>query len=44
MRITDGTRPAGGLNTDVVGTFEWQAYMNPTEEISIRITRFPVIA
>lgn len=43
MRITDGTRPAGGLNTDVVGTFEWQAYMNPTEEISIRITRFPVI-
>jgi len=44
MRITDGTRPAGGLNTDVVGTFEWQAYMNPIEEISIRITRFPVIA
>jgi len=44
MRITDGTRPAGGLNTDVVGTFEWQAYMNPTEEISIRVTRFPVIA
>lgn len=44
MRITDGTRPAGGLNTDVVGTFEWQAYMNPDEQISIRITRFPVIA
>jgi len=44
MRITDGSRPAGGLNTDVVGTFEWQAYMSPTEEISIRIARFRVIA
>jgi len=43
MRITNGSRPAGGLNTDVVGTFEWQAYMDPTEEISVRITRFPVL-
>lgn len=43
MRITDGSRPAGGLNTDVVGTFEWQAYMDPTEGISVRITRFPVL-
>lgn len=43
MRITDGSRPAGGLNTDVVGSFEWQAYMDPTESISIRVTRFPVL-
>ncbi|GAI86255.1 unnamed protein product, partial [marine sediment metagenome] len=43
LRITDGSRPAGGLNTDVVGTFSWQAYMDPSETISIRITRFPVL-
>jgi len=40
VKIVDGTRAAGGLNTDVIGEFEFRAYMDATERISIRIARF----
>jgi hypothetical protein len=42
MKIVNGSRPAGGLNTDVVGEFEWRAFRNEDEGVSIRIARFPV--
>jgi len=41
IKITGGQRVAGGLNTDVIGDFEWKAFMNPDEEITIKIVRFP---
>lgn len=40
VKIIDGTRSAGGLNTDVIGDFEFRAYMDPDELVSIRIARF----
>ena len=40
VKIIDGTRSAGGLNTDIIGTFEFRAYMDSSEEKSIRIARF----
>jgi len=40
VKIINGTRSAGGLNTDVIGDFEFRAYMDATEEVSIRIARF----
>lgn len=43
IKLVDGSRPAGGLNTDVVGDFEWRACLSDAESISIRITRFPLI-
>ena len=42
VKITSGTRQAGGINTDVVGEFELRAYMDSTEGITIRIAKFPV--
>jgi len=44
VKIINGTRLAGGLNTDVIGDFEFRAYMDSTEGISIRIARFPIMA
>jgi hypothetical protein len=41
LKLVDGTRPAGGLNTDVVGEFEWRAYLDSSEGITVRIARFP---
>ena len=43
VKITAGSRKAGGLNTDVIGEFSFSAYMHPTEEITIKIVRFPVM-
>jgi hypothetical protein len=43
IKITNGSRQAGGLNTDVVGDFEWQGFIDENEEISIRIARFPAV-
>ena len=43
VKIVDGTRAAGGLNTDVIGEFEFRAYMDATERISIRIARFSAL-
>jgi hypothetical protein len=44
VKIIDGSRAAGGINTDVVADFEIRAYMDATEEISIRIVRFPIMS
>jgi hypothetical protein len=43
VKLINGTRSAGGINTDVIGEFEFRAYMDATELISIRIVRFPVM-
>jgi len=43
VMITNGSRQAGGLNTDVVGDFEWQAFVDADEGISICIVRFPAV-
>lgn len=40
VKLTSGTRVAGGLNTDVIGEFEFRAYMDSSEGITIRIARF----
>jgi hypothetical protein len=44
VKIINGVRSAGGINTDVIGDFEFRAYMDASELISIRIVRFPVMA
>jgi len=44
VKITSGKRSAGGINTDVIGEFEFKAYMDSTESITIRIARFPIAA
>lgn len=44
VKLTESTRNAGGLNTDVIGEFEFRAHMDATEQITIRIVRFPVAA
>ena len=42
VKIIDGTRSAGGLNTDVIGDFEFRAYRDINDPtVSIRIARFP---
>jgi hypothetical protein len=43
VKIIDGTRNATGINTDIVGTFEFRAFLDASELISIRIARFPVM-
>ena len=43
VKLINGTRNAGGINTDVIGTFEFRAYMDASEEVTIRIARFPVV-
>lgn len=44
IKITTGTRNAGGLNTDVIGEFGFSAFLDPTEQITIRIVRFPIMS
>lgn len=44
VKITNGTRAAGGINTDVIGEFEFRAYMDASELITMRIARFPIMA
>lgn len=43
VKIIDGTRSAGGINTDVMGEFEFRAFIDASENITIRIARFPVM-
>jgi len=43
VKIIDGQRNAGGINTDVIGTFEFRAFMDADELVSIRIARFPIM-
>lgn len=40
IKIIDATRAAGGINTDVIGSYEFSGYMDSDEEVSIRIARF----
>ncbi len=42
IKLIESTRNAGGKNTDVIGEFEFRAYMHSTEQITVRIVRFPV--
>ncbi len=44
VKIVNGTRSAGGINTDVIGEFEFSAIMDSTEEVTIRVARFPIMA
>lgn len=43
VKIINGSRPAGGINTDVIGEFEFRAVMDSSESITIRIARFPIM-
>ena len=40
MKYVDGKRVAGGENTDIVAEMQFEAYRHPTEDTSIRITKF----
>lgn len=42
MKLINGSRLVGGLNTDVIGEFEWRAFRDENENVQIRIARFPV--
>jgi hypothetical protein len=42
LKFTDGTRVAGGINTDVMAEMSFSAFKDPTEDITIRIARFAV--
>jgi len=39
IRFTDGQRVAGGRNDDVIAAMEFQAFMDATEEITIKVAR-----
>ena len=41
VKFTNGRRTAGGENSDIIATMDWEAFRNPTEDITIRIARFP---
>lgn len=43
VKITTGTRLAGGINTDVIGEFGFSAKVHSTEQTTIKISRFPVM-
>lgn len=40
LKYTDSSRVAGGQNADVMADMSFEAYMHPTETITIRIVRF----
>jgi len=42
IKYTNGRRIAGGINTDIIASMEWQAYKDATELKTIRIQRFAV--
>lgn len=42
VKYTAGQRPAGAADADVVATLSWAAYAHATEDVTIRIARFPV--
>ena len=41
VKYTNGRRVAGGENTDIMGAVDFEAYRDATEDITIRIARFP---
>lgn len=40
VKFSQGPRSAEGINTDVMGNMQYQAFRDPTENITIRIQRF----
>jgi len=42
VKFTSGPRNATGINTDVIVNLNFEAFRDPTESITIRITRFAV--
>ena len=40
IKFTDGTRVAGGINTDIMAELSFSAFKDPVEDITIRIVRF----
>lgn len=41
VRFTDGSREAGAQNQDVLANLSFQAFRHATEDVTIRIARFP---
>ena len=41
VRFTDGSRQAGAQNQDVLANLSFQAFRHATEDVTIRIARFP---
>ena len=42
VKYTAGERPAPGADDDVMMTLSWAAYAHATEDVTMRIARFPV--
>jgi len=42
VKYTAGQRVAGGPDDDVMVPLSWSAYAHATEDVTIRIARFPV--
>lgn len=40
VKFSSGSRTAGGINTDIIADMNFQAYRHPTENKSVRITKF----
>lgn len=41
VKVTNGERVAGGINTDVIALLDFESYMHESETVTIRIARFP---
>lgn len=41
VKFNSGQRIAGGENTDIIADLSWTAFKHPTEEVSMRIVRWP---
>lgn len=42
VKLTDGSREAGGKNQDIIAKLNWQAFRNSTENVTVRIAKFPI--
>lgn len=40
VKYSAGRRVAGGENTDIIADMSWTAFRHPTEDVTMRITRF----
>lgn len=40
VKFTDGQRQAGSQNQDIIADLQWQAFLDTTEDITIRIVKF----
>lgn len=41
VKYTSGRRVAGGINTDIIADMAFTAYREPTENVTLRVVRFP---